>query len=171
MECLVRYGYAGTTVQRVQAAAGVSRGALMHHFGSTSELLVAAIHHVAERQLALLGAEVDALRARRAPRSDLVRLLHRVMSGPLFLAGLELWVAARTNEPLRDALAPAERQVGNALRQLLGAACKGTQGDRIDRADLEEAVILLRGLAITSVLRQDDAADGRILARWLSRVA
>ena len=45
VRCLVTHGYAGTTTQRIQDEAGVSRGALLHHFASKSELLVAAIHH------------------------------------------------------------------------------------------------------------------------------
>ncbi|MDT5024109.1 MAG: hypothetical protein QOE61_535, partial [Micromonosporaceae bacterium] len=34
IECLVEYGYAGTTTPRVAEKAGVTRGAQVHHFPS-----------------------------------------------------------------------------------------------------------------------------------------
>src|SRR5690606_9523055 len=52
----VEYGYAGTTTQRIQGRAGVSRGALLHHFGSKEQLFVAAIGHIAELHLEQIKA-------------------------------------------------------------------------------------------------------------------
>src|SRR5690348_12172766 len=48
VESLVQHGFAGTTTLEVQKKAGVSRGALLHHFPSKAELLVATIAHLAE---------------------------------------------------------------------------------------------------------------------------
>ena len=50
VECLVTYGYAGTTTQRVAELAGVTRGAQVHHFRSKEDLVVAAIEHLAEQR-------------------------------------------------------------------------------------------------------------------------
>ena len=113
IECLVEHGYARTTTQRVQDRAGLSRGALLHHFATKEALLVAAVSHVADAQISAVRAEAAAGAASE------VDLLHHVMSGPLFLAGLELWQAARTEPALRAAPLPAERRVGAAVRQLL----------------------------------------------------
>jgi AcrR family transcriptional regulator len=162
VQCLVEDGYAGTTMQRVQAAAGVSRGTLTHHFSSMHELLVAAIRHVATGQLAELQSLL------RSDAGDPIPLLHRFMSGPMFLAGLELWVAARTNPALREALVPAEREFGQALREVLGGA-PGSPVTTLERPDLEVLLSLLRGLAITSVLREDPAMDARVLERWAEK--
>jgi AcrR family transcriptional regulator len=48
VDSLVEHGFAGTTTLEVQRRAGVSRGALLHHFPSKAELLVATIGHLAE---------------------------------------------------------------------------------------------------------------------------
>jgi AcrR family transcriptional regulator len=163
VDCLVTFGYAGTTMARVQATAEVSRGTLTHHFSSMQELLVAAVQHVAAGQL----VELEDLLGQRTDPSDtaeLVRLLHRFMSGPMFLAGLELWVAARTDAALREALMPAERAFGQALRTALEAAPGQTAV--IDRADLEVLLSLLRGLAISGVLRKDPSVQERVLTHW-----
>jgi AcrR family transcriptional regulator len=165
--CLVAYGYAGTTMQRVQREAGVSRGALTHHFASMDDLLVGAVHHVARRQL-------DELRAARLPcgRDDhnqraAVHLLHSFMSGPLFLAGLELWMAARTTPTLHDALVPVERELGRELRAALVARDRRPS---LDVDDLEDLLVTLRGLAVTSVLRTNPALEDAVLERWIARV-
>ena len=165
--CLVAHGYAGTTMQRVQREAGVSRGALIHHFATMDELLVGAIHHVARRQLDELGDLVHAL-DHNGDRRVAVRLLHSFMSGPLFLAGLELWMAARTTSALHDALIPAERELGRHLRATLASPTARSTGLDVD--DLEDLLVTLRGLAVTSVLRADPALEDAVLERWIGRV-
>jgi AcrR family transcriptional regulator len=161
IECLVEHGYAGTTTQRVQDRAGLSRGALLHHFATKEALLVAAVSHVAD-------AQIDAVRAGAAGgAASEVELLHRVMSGPLFLAGLELWQAARTEPALRAALLPAERRVGAAVRQLLDELFPRSHGRRIE---VDGLLALYRGLALTSVLRPDADLDRQVLELWIDRV-
>jgi AcrR family transcriptional regulator len=155
IECLVELGYAGTTFQRVQDRAGVSRGALLHHFASKEDLLVAAVHHVATTQSEHVRA--SAARGRIAG----LAMLREVMSGPVFLAGLELWLAARTEPALREALRPAEREVGQSLRAVFVAD---------DRVVLEGLLALLRGLAVTSVLRDDPKLDRAVVQLWVDRV-
>ncbi|WP_104524202.1 TetR/AcrR family transcriptional regulator [Blastococcus atacamensis] len=160
--CLVDHGYASTTTQRVQDRAGVSRGALLHHFATKEALLVAAVSHVADGQIRRVREEAVSGRA-----TDEVDLLHQVMSGPLFLAGLELWSAARTEPVLRDALLPEERRVGAAVRELLAELVPGF---RLDRAAVEGLLALYRGLALTSVLREDVGLDRRVLRLWTDLV-
>src|SRR5512144_1744818 len=48
VQSLIEVGFARTTTLEVQRRAGVSRGALLHHFPSKAELLVAAVDHLAE---------------------------------------------------------------------------------------------------------------------------
>jgi hypothetical protein len=96
-----------------------------------------------------------------------VDLLHHVMSGPLFLAGLELWQAARTEPALRAALLPAERRVGGAVRQLLDELFPGSHWGRVE---LDGLLALYRGLALTSVLRSDGDLDRQVLQLWVDGV-
>jgi AcrR family transcriptional regulator len=165
VHCLVEFGYAGTTTQRVQERAGVSRGALLHHFGSKQELFVAAIHHVAEGRLALLREEgpADSLRG-------LVTALRASMSGPLYLAGLELWMGARTDPALHASLVPAERELGRELRTAFAQVSPLSEGvsEKDNRIAFDSLLMLLRGLALTGVLREDDAGADAIVDRWLS---
>ncbi len=161
IDCLVDHGYAGTTTQRVQDRAGLSRGALLHHFATKEQLLVAAVTHVADAQIRAVRDEAATGAATET------ELLHHVMSGPLFLAGLELWQAARTEPALRAALVPAERRVGAAVRTLLDELFPRSRERRIE---VDGLLALYRGLALTSVLRPDADVDRRILELWADRV-
>jgi AcrR family transcriptional regulator len=164
---LVEDGYAGTTLQRVQNRAGVSRGALLHHFGSRAALLVAAIHHVAEGQVADVRARARALPSGTGRTRAALGLFHEVMSGPMFLAGLELWLAARTDQALREALVPAEREIGKALREVLSEVFPDLAADgRKGQVRYESLLALLRGLALSSVLRADGAIEDEVLLLW-----
>lgn len=166
---LVRHGHSGTTMARIQEYAGVSRGSLTHHFGSMQELLVAAISHVAEGQLAQVTDFAETLAPDHEP-DELVGLLHRFMSGPMFVAGLELWLAARTDNELRRALVPVEKDFGYRMRSALQDRGVVGPGARISRADLEMLFVLLRGLAVTQILREDDTTQRRILSDWADQL-
>src|SRR4029078_9745926 len=61
VESLIEGGFARTTTLEVQRRADVSRGALLHHFPSKAELLVAAVDHLAEmraRELKQLAGQL-----------------------------------------------------------------------------------------------------------------
>ena len=48
-----RLGYGGATTAIIADEAGVSRGALTHHFGSRAELMATVVQWVYERELEL----------------------------------------------------------------------------------------------------------------------
>ncbi|MEV6360701.1 TetR/AcrR family transcriptional regulator [Nocardia asteroides] len=165
--CLMEHGYAGTTTLRVQQVAGVSRGALLHHFPSKADMFVAAVQRVAEQQ----ADDIRSALADPPPANGRIEfavgVLRKAMSGPLYLAGYELWMAARTDAQLRTVLAPYEREVGRAIRHL-GAEAFGPGYAELPGFPIafESLLELLRGQAITSVLRTDPATADRVLAAW-----
>src|SRR5689334_13960550 len=94
VESLIEVGFARTTTLEVQRRANVSRGALLHHFPSKSELLVAAIDHLAHMraiQLKSLAAELPEGRART---EAVLELLWQCFSGAFFQVAMELRTAA-----------------------------------------------------------------------------
>nr|WP_265808208.1 TetR/AcrR family transcriptional regulator [Nocardia zapadnayensis] len=169
IRCLVEHGYAGTTTQRIQEAAGVSRGALLHHFPSKSELLVAAIHHIADIRLRHLGEVVADLGDGPDALAQLVQAIRSAMTGPPFQAALELWAASRTDTQLRAALLPAEKRLGSALRTFF---CRhaGIADPEVARTAFESLMALVRGLELTRLMRADPTVADRIVADWLHSV-
>ncbi len=107
VEALTELGYARTTTLEVQRRSGLSRGALLHHFPSKAELMVEAVHYMAE----LRGEELRR-RATELPEGGdrvdrVLDSLWETFSGPLFSVSLDLRVAARTDPELR---APSPRR-------------------------------------------------------------
>jgi AcrR family transcriptional regulator len=104
LACLVERGYADTTTAEIESRAGVSRGARLHHFPTKAGLLSAAVGHLYER----IGGRYHAAISRVGPDADRFhagyRLLWETYADPAFAAVLELWVAARTDPELREAL-------------------------------------------------------------------
>lgn len=166
---LVTHGYAGTTTQRIQEAAGVSRGALLHHFGSKSELLVAAIHHVADLRLQQVTDMTEGFDRAPDPLRAMVAAIRSAMSGPHFQAALELWSASRTDPLLADALLPAERRLGRELRSIFDEHA-GIEDPEQRRVTFESLMALVRGLELTRHLRADRAVADAVVENWLATV-
>jgi AcrR family transcriptional regulator len=110
LECLVELGYAATTTIETARRAGVSRGAQLHHFPTKAQLLTAAVEHLLEQRT----AEFRAALATVDPGADRlaagVDLAWSMFQGPVFVAWVELWVAARTDPDLTATVVAAERR-------------------------------------------------------------
>lgn len=175
LDLLVEVGWARTTTQLVAERAGLSRGAQLHHFPTKAALVVSAVAHLAQKRADEVRAE--ATRRRRDAQQHhgvqlAVDLLADVFDGPLFLASLELWTAARTDGELREALLPLERQLGREIR-VLCRELAGVEGERddIDLA-LDLTVELVRGLGMAALLDPAgaDRRRRRLLAAWRNDV-
>jgi AcrR family transcriptional regulator len=166
VECLVEYGWAGTTTTVVAERAGVSRGAQLHHYPTRAELVVAAVEHVGR---SLVDQMLDA--ARSLPggpgRTEAVlQLLGDFYTGPLFVAALELWVAARTDPALREAVIPLERRIGWEAHRLTVGVLGLDDGDPAVREAVQGTLDMVRGMGLASLLTDDTARRRAVLRRW-----
>jgi AcrR family transcriptional regulator len=169
VETLVELGDSRTTTQEVQRRAGVSRGALTHHFTAKAELMLAAVDHLYEdfsasvREAAVDLPGESAVRLRPG-----VELIWERFHGPLFVAAMELWTAARTDPLLRAALLPHERRLGAQLRRLAFEVF-GEEVANHPAAEAMYQVLLtsMRGQAMTYAL-QPDAPRQQHVQHWLA---
>jgi AcrR family transcriptional regulator len=167
VECLVELGYARTTTQEVQSRAGVSRGALTHHFTTKAELLLAAVDHLYEEFSESVRKAAAELPAEPVARVRLgVELIWDRFHGPLFVAAMELWTAARTDPELRVALLPHERRLGQQLRQLTAEVFGRTAGSPSSEAVFQVLATSMRGQAMTYALQPDAPRDGPHVQYW-----
>ena len=82
-------------------------------------MLAATDHLYEEFSESVRKAAAVAARLTRPTRIRLgVELIWERFHGPLFVASMELWTAARTDPELRAALLPHERRLGAQLREL-----------------------------------------------------
>ncbi len=145
--CLGEFGYAGTSISTIIDKAGVSRGALLHHYPSKNELIAHAIVHFYRQRLArfkekLLGADTT-----RLSLEDRLRVLKEDFE-TWYHTALEIEVAMRTNEEvarLEQSFSALDREdmsreyellfpefaATDSPRELVGIACylmKGIAG-------------------------------------------
>ena len=167
VESFQALGYAATTTLEVQHRAGVSRGALLHHFPTRPQLVAAAIAELvrlngaASREaLAAASADLDPIdRARNALRSMVTR--------PAFGIEMELWMAARSDLELRTHLRRAERAAmqdwQRGLDEMFGA-------DLVAHPAYPSVIAittpLMRGLAVTRSLTAGTTGLERSLDAW-----
>jgi AcrR family transcriptional regulator len=164
VECLVERGWSGTTTTLVAERAGVSRGAQLHHYRTKSDLLVAAVEHLAERRSAELRAA--ALPAGQDRVAGTIGLLATLFTGPLFSAAIEVWVAARTDPALRAALVPVEARFGREVHRLTVELLGADESRPGVRESVQATLDLMRGLGVASLLTDDSARRTRLLVEW-----
>jgi AcrR family transcriptional regulator len=160
---LIEYGFAGTTTARVVEAAGVTKGAQLHHFPSKESLVVAAIDHLArQRAQTAIGTIADA-GSTPDPAVAVLDLLWEAHQGPMFVATVELWVAARTNPALLQEIKRVEPLVNDTLAAAVAQVLPdGTQQKKLRNA-VYTAMDALRGVMVLSLV-DDDATITR--RRW-----
>lgn len=163
VECLVENGYSGTTTTEIAHRASVSPGALVHHFPTKADLLCAAVGYLFDQRqmefrkaMANLPPGEDRLRAS-------IEVLWTLFSGPTFTAWLELWLAARTDPDLAEAVVRLDRAFLDSSESIvreLFADEASTDPDAI-RLGLRLVYSLLSGLALHRVVPGEDAMASR----------
>jgi AcrR family transcriptional regulator len=165
VDLLVERGFAGTSTTLVSERAGVSRGAQLHHFPTKNDLVVAAVEHLT----AVRGAELETAAARLPSGGGtraVLTLLGDHFTSPVFTAALELWVAARTDPALMEAVAPLEQKVGREVHRLT-VELLGVDETQPGVRELVQATLdLVRGLGLANTITDDRRRRERILDRW-----
>jgi AcrR family transcriptional regulator len=112
IDCLVEKGYVGLTTNEVTARAGISRGAMHHHFASRMALVAALIEYTFyQRMHHYLGDYFKALKKGEDDFVDAAARLHwRSVQTREYAAYLELMIAARTNDELNSHFLPSARR-------------------------------------------------------------
>ncbi len=169
VELLIERGYAGTSTRLAAERAGVSLGALQHHFHTKAELSVEAMRYVTGR----LAKEFVAA----APESDdvierfgaiLDRLLV-VFRGPTFAAAVEIQLASRTDDELQQPVRDLHDDVDEIIVKSATALMPEIAELPGFPALLQTSVSAVRGLAImtmdpiTEVEKQWSLVRGQLL--------
>jgi len=173
VELLVERGYGGTTTVAIQERAGVTRGRLLHHFPSRNALVVAAAQHLADEQIVEMErwfeqtTDPDPAGGERVDHA--VTQLWTTFREPYFWAAMELWIAARTDDDLRDQLAVSERRLGRAIHTVVATMFGPVHSSHQAFDDVRELLFTsMRGVALTySVVARDAETDPHLML-WRS---
>lgn len=161
------HGLSRTSTIEIAKAAGVSRGALTHHFESREELISSAIEQMlfdATEQLTDFTARFI---ASDGSSDDIVDFLWNLMRGRLFPVTLEFLPEARHNEVFRERLRPVVSVWHQALDRIwTGLADRYAAEPELVRTLMNGTMCLMRGMIAQTILRDDPPYYDSLLAFW-----
>jgi len=167
LETILECGYANTSLVAVAARAGVTRGAVHHHYSSRDELIVDAISH----QLREASTEIRQF-ARNAQDGDItlddfLEQVWALFSGPFFMITLEHITAARHNQALRQDLTLVTRDFHRALDETWNTffTSEGQPSSELSTV-LNATLCLFRGMGVQTILRPDPDYYRGLIAFW-----
>ncbi|HEX5739862.1 MAG TPA: TetR/AcrR family transcriptional regulator [Hydrogenophaga sp.] len=163
---LVEQGSARTTTLQVQQRAGVSRGALLHHFPTHAALLSATVEELVRRNERAVQDSLSKLKGTEDATERAIRVLAVASTRPAYLAELELWAVARTDAELRTALLQAERKARKDSERVLSSLFAATSDHPANATVMALTHEFVRGLALSSVLRSPVRRQ-QLLAQWI----
>jgi AcrR family transcriptional regulator len=160
-ELFVREGFHRTTLDRVAAEAGFTKGAVYASFPTKADLFLAIFERRTDeriariREVAKRPGSLEALNAAMA--RDFQRVMRDEQAWSLLL--IEFWVHAARDEQLRDRLADERRRI----RAVMIEAARAAGGDELLEMDVEDFVAaqlaLGNGLNLEAFLDRQAPAD------------
>ena len=168
---LAQHGWEASTVGFIAAEAGISRGAIQHHFRTREALILAALEFMFEERAALLDAlpEPDGTGPDRV--HAVVTGLVETIGGELFRAALQVWTAAAADPALRVAVVPLEKRFARGVHRRAVRLLGADDADPEVRALIQATLDMARGLALADVLTDDSRRRARVVRAWSSRLA
>lgn len=148
-----KLGYGGATTALIAEEAGVSRGAILHHFGTRAVLMAEVIRDVFEKE----RAEYDRLNSESHlghKVSDWPMMLWQVFRKPSGLAVLEILQAARSDTELANFVTSTQQAIEDLAQDSMNATYGSARG-RMFMDEMRLIVWAIRGLSIAQVLVKD----------------
>jgi len=153
VDLLVERGYAGTTTQEVAQRAGVSRGAMLHHFSTRAALMSGTLSFLYRNEMDDFLDHVDL-----SDDLDPVDVVWGLYQRPEAKAVFELWLAARNDVELSAVMAPEMERVHEIYRGLWEPVARflypsGSESEiRAYKIRFDMALATLMGMAVAKAL-------------------
>jgi AcrR family transcriptional regulator len=167
LDCLMARGLRDTSTVDVALRAGVSRGALLHHYPSKKLLLQEALRHLLTEEIQEIKGLADDIESGRMDFDSFLATLWEHFSGRLFMITLEFLSAARTDPDIRSALKTVALEFNASLDEIWERLMLNSElAPRERRLALNVTLCFLRGMGTQSVWRDDAALFQDMLAFW-----
>ncbi len=150
--------------------AGVSRGAMLHHFPSRSELIRATVDFLNRQRIEMFAREEFAIQqdAEHSRIEEGIDAYWRQLNTPTFVVFHELKVASRTDAELARVIAPALREFEAAwyaaVKEIFSDLALSEAFGRANYLTL----YLLEGMAIAKTTGEQKVPEKMMLS-WLKR--
>jgi AcrR family transcriptional regulator len=166
MGCLDRFGYSDTSINRIQEAANVSRGALTHHFPTKEDLIVATLDRLLITTLrpSLPSKRADSDKGLVGDLHYIARGLSRSREGR---ALVEILVAMRTDKNLRDRVSPRLQEWDQMIGEAITGYYEAVSGNE---EDLVLIWTIMRSFLRGLILQEPFSPDERKIETMITRM-
>lgn len=167
LEVIYDLGYNSASTPEFSRRAGVSRGALLHHFPTRSDIIIAAMEELLGEGTREIRETASRVARQEVGLGDFVEFLWQMFSGRFFYISLEFINEARTDAELRERMIPVVRDFHAALDGIWGEFEKQADGlPQSTRVALNMTVCLVRGMGVQTVLKDDPDYFRSMLEAW-----
>jgi len=169
VEQLAQGGFHDASIVKVARRAGVSQGALQHHYPTKDDLIGALADYLLIRSVRWFArARLDIAASPDAFAEIVRRSWREQFKSADFAALLEILVACRTDEGLRARITPALHRWRDAIDAELAELLPATTRSAAELdAILSISRAMMTGLLIHDDLIKDDAHIDFVLDQWI----
>ncbi|MFY0633280.1 MAG: TetR/AcrR family transcriptional regulator [Vannielia sp.] len=167
LDVILEKGYNSASTTDFSEAAGVSRGALLHHFPTRSAIIIAAMELLLEEATAEIREVAAKVALTEVSLGDFIEFLWEMFSGRVFYLSLEFINEARTDADLRAGMMPVVKDFHAALDSIWIEFERQAEGQPQARlVALNMTVCLVRGMGVQTVLKDDPAYFRSMIETW-----
>jgi AcrR family transcriptional regulator len=168
IDVLIRKGYNGLTTKEVASCAQMSNGALMHHFVSKEELVVAATASVYQAAIRRGQQMANTAEAATRPIEGFVTDCLSIYFDWPFIAALEVIMVARTDAALMARILPVMKAYRETVNVIwLDVFEKFGMAPDKARSVLNLTLNLVRGMGVNSLWSKNEPEYKRQLEEWV----
>lgn len=155
IECFTRHGVGATNTTMIADAAGVTRGAYLHHFKSRQMLVAAAVALMVEDGMANIEVGIQGLFAEKRP-SNLFYTIWKQAYPDTFFAGYEMMLLARHDETLNREWNYQSKRFAIRRKEVLMQIFPADVAVNEAYPLLEAIADFFRGVKVMEVVRSED---------------
>lgn len=167
LDCIMEKGLRDTSTVDIARRAGVSRGALLHHYPSKDKLLQEALRHLLTNEIFDIEQMARDVEEGRVGFDHFLDTLWEHFSGRMFMISLEFVTAARTDPRISEVLKDVALEFNDALDRIWVKLMLGSEiQPKKRRLALNATLCFLRGMGTQTIWRDDPELFKDMLDYW-----
>jgi AcrR family transcriptional regulator len=172
IESLYAVGYGDTTLNKVADIAGVSKGALQHHFPTKEDLITATADRLLQRSVPNISERVSNKQTVPSVEYALLYIWNKMVNTPQYRALLEILNAARTDKELQKRISDKLLAWGKAMDDHSVLTYRAINGSDEDvKALMNMTRSFMRGLIIQERYKSDQKENLNLVMRWIDMLS
>lgn len=170
--CIVRSGFSNVRTRDIAEEAGLSRGAIVHHFANKGQLFEKTLVYVHDRRLAQYRSDIGLLESVDDRAQEGIDLYWLQLRSTYFIAAQELQMAARSDPALAAILRPQRAKFliewdAETLKLFPEWSVTGPVFDLV----MQITQFMLEGMAIDAWFNNNEARQRQLLVYLKKRLA